>query len=223
MLPLTDLAPVLLSISIFIAASICCEIISRTPKLSWGPIDSVEIARKMIHAVSGVILAGFPWLIQSSMSGVVLAGLVAIVMITAYVLFQKNQIFGFFFAKRSGANWFVLALICCLPLLREHRLAFSAGFLVLGFADPLASAIGMRWPSQPFLRKSRLGSLTHFAVGLSILTVLMSLNGMSSVHAFLWASAMSLVATLFEAIATKGSDNLVVPVSVAMMFQLIVS
>lgn len=222
MLPLTDATAVMLSISFFVMMSLCCEVISRQ-NLGWGPLDSVEIARKIIHAVSGLILAVFPWLIQDSKSGIALALLVAAVMTLAYAQYRKTQRFAFFFAKRSGAQWFVMALILCLPLLRDHRLAFSAGFLVLGFADPLASAIGTRWPSEPFFKKSRLGSLTHFTVGLAILVVLMTANGMQTSHAFLGAALVSFVATLCEALATRGSDNLVVPVSVAMMFQLIVS
>lgn len=223
MLPQTDILAITFSILFFVLASFSSEGISRRQRFQWGPVDSVEIARKLIHATSGLILAGFPWFIQKPLSGLVLALLVAIVMSAAFILYQKRGLFSFFFAKRSGAQWFVVALIFCLPLLREHKLAFSAGFLVLGFADPMASAIGMRWPSQPFFKKSRLGSVTHFTVGLAILMVLMVVSGFNLVHAFLGATSVSLVATLCEALATRGSDNLVVPVSVAMMFQLIVS
>jgi len=174
--------------------------------------------------VSGVILAVFPWTIHTARAGTLLATLVSLVMLTAFFLFKRHGMFAFFFAKRDGAFWFVLALILCLPLLDKYPLAFSAGFLVLAFADPLATIFGSRWQSPPFFRKSRLGSFTHFIVSTVVLAGLITGSNLdlSNWEIVGLAVLIGALATVTEAVSTRGSDNLLVPVTVATLFQLLV-
>lgn len=121
--------------------------------------------------------------------------------------------------KSIGEIFFVIGIACaallCLP---AAPTAFVGGVLVLGLADTSASIIGRLWGGRAYhiFGETRTygGSLTVLVVSAVILVVL-------GMHPLFALCAGWLLAAV-EAIAPRGSDNVVLPVVAALLLLLVV-
>ena len=98
----------------------------------------------------------------------------------------------------------------------DHRI-FCLSFLILGFADPAAAFVGMSGQSRGFLRKSWSGFCAHSIIACSLLMgyFLMQYDW-AWYHALFLAIVFGLGLSCIEAISTKGTDNITVPLAASL-------
>ena len=90
--------------------------------------------------------------------------------------------------------------------------------LVMGYGDGFAAIVGKNIKSPSYkigknTKKTLLGSLTMFVISFVIIAVFLAFNG--TIYWIVKSLSIALAATVLEAIAIKGTDNIIVPLSVA--------
>lgn len=174
---------------------------------------SGEAARKTVHFLAVLVSIGhlflFESLWQSFISG-------AIMFFSLLVLRFIRPGFFLYRVKRKSLGELFLILGMAIPVLfGRDRISFSIiALLVLGISDSLAALIGScsRKPSILYNGKTVLGSFTFlvscgfFVFGGFILT-----DGPLSSLTFLRLLCLVLSVTLSEAVASRGFDNITVP------------
>jgi dolichol kinase len=171
--------------------------------------------RKLFHAFNGVaIAAGLVYLGPSRNQALVLLGGIAILLLLGDVLRLAhkgtNQLFFRAFSSLASpreakglasSTWYVFGIV--VALLLAPRPEVVSGVLVLGLADPAASAVGQKYGQKPFLGGTIEGTLVFVAVALAILILR---------HP--WPAALP--AAIFAAVAERRSwpidDNFTIPV-----------
>ena len=110
---------------------------------------------------------------------------------------------------------FVLLILVLWPV--DARAASVAGILAMGFGDAAASVVGRRWGRNPFLgEKTREGTAAMF--GFALVSILLGTGLVLGRIAWVPSVGAALAATVAEAPAGKGMDNLTVPAAGAMVF-----
>lgn len=116
---------------------------------------------------------------------------------------------------------FALVILVLWPF--GGRAASVAGLYAMGFGDALASVIGRRYGKHRYHggrgAKSYQGSLAMFVFSLA--AILLGTYPLLGFFAWIPALGAALVATLAEAPAGRGTDNLTVPVFTAVTFLLL--
>jgi phytol kinase len=122
----------------------------------------------------------------------------------------------------AGTIYFPLSFAALTLLLWpvEGRAAMVAGLYAMGFGDAAASVVGRRWGCHPYrvagARKSREGTLAMAAV--SFAAILLGTYPLLGQWAWLPTLGATGAATLAEAVAGRGLDNLTVPAAGAVAF-----
>lgn len=186
--------------------------------------------RRLVHVGTGLYVVVLPYLFDHVAPVLLLAGTFVLVngLTTA-----RGWLRGMHPASDTGWGTiaFPLALLVIAPLAwtpeRIHTLQIA--FLVLAVADPLASAVGERWP----VRVTRIGTATKslggsvaFLAAAFLLTAagLLLLGprsaGLPLPYLLLVASLASVVATAVEALGGRGWDNLFVVIAVVVVLLL---
>ena len=101
----------------------------------------------------------------------------------------------------ASSTWYAFGVFLVVAFAPMH-IAISA-ILVLGFCDPVASYVGVRWGQRPFLGGTVEGSTAFVIVAASILLLR---------HPPAIALGVAVVAGLMERISWPLDDNLTVPV-----------
>ncbi len=181
--------------------------------------------RRLFHAANGVLLAVTPGLLGLSRAmTVTLLGAAFLVALGLDLLRLRNPEWNasFFRAFRhlaspreakgiASSTWYMLGGALAWGLFPP--LYASAGLLVLGLADPVASVIGRVWGSFPLGKGSIQGSL---AFTLTAWIVLIVVTG--EVLPVLW---VAVGVALMEIVPGLVDDNLVVPLSTGTLLWLI--
>ncbi len=186
------------------------------------PIDS-ELARKATHIVGGVFAAALPIAFSRPFIAAFMVGL-ALVM---WVAGEKQLFHSIKSTHRAGRGelWFPIG-IAALALLESNDLRFVCGVLVLGISDALASIIGLRLGKRKYYLinnhwKTYVGSSVFFLSTITIISLVFnSLAGISLYANVVPLIIISLVLTLLEALSHKGQDNLLLPLSTALLLGL---
>lgn len=164
---------------------------------------SGEVARKLVHAGSGIAAAALPLLLSFEQ-------IVALALASAAVMMLVHR-FRLLAALNSvdrvsyGEVWFPLGIAGLAAFFPQ---AYVYGALVLGLADALAAVVGVRFggPRLPVVpRKTVSGSAAFVA---SAILVGVAVTG--SLSFVVIAAALAL--TVAEAVTSRGADNVVVPV-----------
>jgi dolichol kinase len=164
-----------------------------------------EVARKLVHATSAVLAACLPLLIsyrQIAFLGIGFA-------LGMGVLRRVRPLVSLTGVDRDsyGEIWFPLG-VGMLAALFPYSACYVYGTLVLGFADTAAALAGSRVPSRrlPFTRgKTVAGTLAFLMVSAAIGAAFTgALSAPALAAAFVLAAA--------EALASRGTDNAVVPI-----------
>jgi uncharacterized protein (TIGR00297 family) len=185
---------------------------------------SAEFTRKLVHISVAILVFFAPTLFTVPLAAIILA--------VTFILVNGAAIrFGLFRAIHRtarasyGTVYYPLAFLI-LVLIFWYRAPeiISLSIFVLGFGDAAAAIVGEthRSPSVYQLtgdKKSIEGSWTMFAV--STITLIAGIVHFRTVfdvpfvYVFSVAAAAAMVATAWEAISSRGLDNLTVPLSVA--------
>ncbi len=184
----------------------------------WGRV-SAEDSRRVVHAGVGVFVAVTPYLFERPDLVYVLA--VGFVIVN-YVTLRRGWLRGIHDTAWSslGTVTFPLALLpalaVCWTAAPGRLFALQLAFLILAFADPLASVVGTRLggeANEDVSIKTRVGSAAFF-----VSAVLLSLGALiwfrieekidwSGGEVVAAVFVVALVTTAVEALGRKGWDN----------------
>jgi phytol kinase len=180
-----------------------------------------EITRKFVHITVGTFVAFWPWILsRSQIELMAVAFLVVIILSRLFTVFSSIHLIG---RKTVGEIFFALS-IGGVALITSNRYIFMTAILQLSIADGLAAIIGTsfgrRFRYSIFgARKSLVGSLTFLVCSLAILVVYFSVSHASgALPTLIW---LPLVATVLENVGIHGSDNVLVPITVAVVLRLL--
>ncbi|MDR1426155.1 MAG: hypothetical protein LBJ08_00115 [Bifidobacteriaceae bacterium] len=164
-------------------------------------------ARKVLHSTAALTVVGASlWLGQRPF---VWTGLVFFGVMGASRLVPRGSMATL--AELRDSSWgevaFPLGTAAAAWLAPDLR-GFTAAMLVLGAADTAAGLAGRHWPKPRLLwGKTLAGSVACFAVGTVVLTM---------AEGWPYAVVLGAAATAAEAVSPRGSDNLTVPVILAL-------
>ncbi len=195
------------------AIVIISEYLGRSGKLGG------ETARKTVHILGGIFIASWPSFM--SFRTIELLSLVAIVVILAV---RYLKLFGSLHnVDRVSAGDIMFALgIFATALITSNKWIFAAAILQLSLADGLAALVGTHFKSQQLLRihgerRTVAGTLTFFIFSLLILMWLTLIVHSGLRELAVYTPWLALQATAIEFISIWGTDNILVPVYVALV------
>jgi uncharacterized protein (TIGR00297 family) len=190
---------------------------------------SAEVNRKLVHISVGVLIFFTPSLFESGIPPMALAIIFIIVNFVAIQLglFQGMHDTG---RKTYGTVLYPLSfLILILLCWNLDAKIISISMLTLALADAAAAIVGesLHGPHEFRLtsdKKSVEGSATMFVV--TFVVILIGLKFYFNHDAFTWgytfivSSSVAMTATAWEAMGSRGFDNLAVPLSVAFILNI---
>jgi uncharacterized protein (TIGR00297 family) len=217
-------------ISLFI---IVAEIVRKF--FGWSP----EATRKLVHILVGVLVFFTPMLFTTALPVVILA---IIFIVVNFASLKLGLLKGMQGTRRVnyGTVYYPLAFLILILLgWYEHKIIVITAIMVLAFGDSFAAIVGesLKLPHNYHLtrdRKSVEGSVTMFVV--SAFAIFGCLTFFSQVHingmdvyslsvgsAVVIALIAGAFATAWEAISSRGLDNLTVPFSSAFVLHYMLS
>lgn len=186
-----------------------------------------EFTRKFVHILVGIMMFFIPILLQSSLPMVLIA---AVFTIVNWVTVRQKLLPAMNGARDSyGTAYYPLAfLILVLFAWPGNIIIIIIAMLVLALADAAAAIVGesLSSPHKFSLTgdaKSLEGSLAMWVVSFLVIAVLLywppyqTFPGLSLTSALGYAVLAATIATAAETLSRKGSDNLIVPLSVALV------
>jgi len=176
-----------------------------------------ELTRKIVHVLVGVFVAFWPFFLSWRQIQVL-----SVLFLIAVLISIKLNVFNSIHAvaRNSVGEVLFAVVIGLLALFSTNQWIFAAAMLHLSLADGLAAVIGLAYGEHNRYRifgrtKSLAGSLAFFFASLIIMIWYVSFSGASpSVVKLL---ILPLAATLAESLSGEGTDNLVVPLLVALV------
>jgi phytol kinase len=192
---LIDVAMAIVAIAAVLAAG---ELGARRFRLSG------ELARKLVHAGSGIVAATLPLLV--SYGQIVAIALISAAVMTLAHRFRLLSALEGVERESWGEVWFPLG-IAALAALFPHR-PYVYGALVLGLADATAALVGVRFGRRrlPLVAgKTLWGSGAFYAA--AVLIGFVVAGELSP-----WVLAAAAALTAAEAVTSGGADNVVIPV-----------
>lgn len=188
---------------------------------------SPEWVRKLLHMGMGLVVLSFPWLFDRSWPVVVLAGVTSLGLLAVRVVKglrdRVGDVIGGVARESLGEIYFPIAVATLFVLtLHEEQpferraLLYCIPILVLALADALAALVGVRFGRLRYAtvegHKSTEGSFAFFTVAFgSTYVPLICCDATDQARVFLIGLLLGFLAMMFEAIAWRGLDNLVLP------------
>lgn len=183
-------------------------------ELLWRKkITSPETSRKLVHIVSGVVVAFLPF--YTSYRAIAILSL-----LFGFVLFLSSKFKIFKSIKqvkrRSVGEYMFALVILILALISPEPYIFMIAMLNLALGDGLAALIGEKFGKSNRYKilnnqKSIIGSSTFLLASLLILFMAINLNYLDFKFPLLFLPLILLTAENFF---SKGVDNLVIPIIV---------
>lgn len=181
-----------------------------------------EFSRKLIHISVGILLFFAPILVESSLPFVLIALLFIFV---NYIALKKGFLKGMHGERNTyGTIFYPLSfLILVLFAWQDYKLIIIISMMILAVGDALAAIVGQSLPkTHKYLliteQKTIEGSFTMFVTSTFIIFLVLQLNPLHSHFStqtspyILWIAIITAaISTGTEALSTKGSDNLSVP------------
>ncbi len=204
-----EIVNIAVATALLLAVLVLAEALRR--RRGTGP----EATRKLVHALSGLVAVTFPWLFASAWSVVVLTASYAVLIATTRRLGLLSSVHGV--SRRTEGGLHYPAGVLLLFLLAAHRPeAYVPAMLVLALADPAAALAGGPYGRNRYRvlggNRSVEGSLAFAACALPcVFLPLGFLTSLSPLSVLLWSLHVTLLATVLEALAPRGSDNLAIP------------
>ncbi len=185
---------------------------------------SPEFTRKFVHVSVGVLIFWAPWIFTSAVPALVLAALFVVMNLIAVELGLFKSIHG---TTRStyGTVYYPLAFLLLILLFwRTMPLILSVSMLVLALADAAAAIVGetVREPRTYKLssdKKTVQGTAAYIATAFVVVALGIRLIPSEANVEIGWtlviAAVAALVGAAWEALSSRGLDNLTVPLSTA--------
>lgn len=184
-----------------------------------------EIPRKIAHSWSCCVIAGF------EVFGLSLADLVPIAAAFCVLLFvvRRFKLMRSLVSvdRKTYGEVYLPVAVLILASLNIDAVAFSIAFLILGISDTAASLIGQMFRSPPYQlfgsHKTWAGTAaflvcTYFVLHMTLFGVM----GMPQVIFLIKIVCMSLLIALSESAGRHGSDNLLIPLTSALVIRVFI-
>jgi phytol kinase len=179
-----------------------------------------EVTRKLLHSGSGALTLTFPFLFRDLWPVLLLtgtsAGLLAAVRFVAPLRARLGAVANRVARPTLGELYFPLAVAVIFCFTRnEPPLLFVIPILILTLADSICAIVGGRYGTirLPRSRKTLEGSAAFAVVAfLCVHAPLLLWSDVGRAQTLLIAAAVALFATTLEAAASRGLDNLIVPI-----------
>jgi phytol kinase len=176
-----------------------------------------ELTRKMVHILVGIFVAFWPFFLSWRQIQFMSLAFLLVVMLSV-----KMQVFESIHAvSRNKVGEVLFALVIgILALITTKAWVFTAAMLHLSLADGLAAIVGLAWGENTTYKvmgrtKSIVGSLAFFFASVGIMIAYAAFSGLSySAVTLVW---LPVAATLAENFSGEGTDNMVVPLLVALV------
>ncbi|HSE29472.1 MAG TPA: hypothetical protein VLA77_02725 [Candidatus Saccharimonadales bacterium] len=176
-----------------------------------------EITRKVVHILVGVFVAFWPFFLTWTQIQLLSAALLVVVLISI-----KLNIFKSIHAVKRNAWGEVLfaVVVGVLATVAQDKFIFMAAMLSLSLSDGLAAVIGEKYGVKTqynvFGRtKSVVGTITFLVVEVLVMVGYSVFSGIApSFLIFVW---LPVLATIAENVSGNGTDNLVMPLLVALI------
>lgn len=176
-----------------------------------------ELTRKLVHVAVGSFVAFWPFFL--SWKHIQLLSLAFFVVVCVSI--RWNIFRSIHAVKRNAMGELLFAVVIgLLAVISTNPWVFTAAMLHLSLADGLAAVIGLGWGDTNRYKvlgrtKSIAGSLAFLVSSFAILALYGIFAGSST--SFLTLLWLPLVATATENIAVHGTDNLVMPLLIAIV------
>lgn len=181
-----------------------------------------EVGRKFVHITVGTFVAFWPYFLDWSEIRILSLAFFSVVLVALWT--KWFHAIGSVQRPTYGEIFFALS-VGLLTLITTSKGIYAAAILQMALADGFAAIFGTRYGTQNkyylFGRtKSLVGSATFFVISIGLLTgySLLSDNGLAWQYVIAGAAG----ATLLENIASLGFDNLLVPLSIGVMLQMLI-
>jgi phytol kinase len=176
-----------------------------------------ELTRKLVHVAVGTFVAFWPFFL--SWRQIQLLSLLFFIIVCISI--KLNVFRSIHAVKRNMLGELLFAIVIgLLALISTNEWVFTAAMLHLSIADGLAAVVGLGWGDSNSYKvwgrtKSIAGSVAFLVASFCILAMYGILaNSTTSFFTLLW---LPLVATAAENIAVQGTDNLVMPLLIAVV------
>jgi len=176
-----------------------------------------ELTRKLVHIVVGVFVAFWPFFLSWRQIQVL-----SFLLLVGVLVSVKFRMFGSIHAvSRNNLGEVLFALIIgILSIITSQRWVFTAAMLHLSLADGFAAIFGLAWGEGTTYKlmgrtKSIVGSLAFFFTSFAIMVCYTAFShaGFSSFNLV----GLPVLATIAENVSGEGTDNMVVPLLVALV------
>lgn len=176
-----------------------------------------ELTRKLVHILVGIFVAFWPFFLSWRQIQVL-----SLLFLITVVLSIRLQVFSSIHAvSRNNVGEVLFALVIgALALISSKDWIFTVAMLHLSLADGLAAICGLAWGEGSTYKimgrtKSLVGSLAFFFTSVLIMVCYAAFSGLNySSVTLVW---LPIAATIAENVSGEGTDNLVVPLLVALV------
>ncbi|MEK7594390.1 MAG: hypothetical protein AAB436_01990 [Patescibacteria group bacterium] len=182
----------------------------------WRTVHG-EMSRKFIHISVGCFVATWPFFLSwRQIQFLSIAFLIIVCLSKYFKLFQAIHSV----QRPTWGEIFFAASVGLITLITQDKWIYAAALLQMALADGLAAIIGVQFGNRRRYQvtghpKTVIGTLTFFAVSFAILLAYSRLSGTDlPVNSMVM---IGILASLIENLATRGLDNLLVPVLVALL------
>jgi phytol kinase len=188
-----------------------------------------EWVRKLAHIGTGGLSIALPWIFATSTPVFVLCGAsVALLLAIRFVPFVHRRLTGVLDGverESLGEICFPISVALLYQLSNGSKLLYAVPLLVLTLADTVAALTGAEYGKHSFAvgseRKSIEGSIGFFcAAFFSVHVILLVLTDAGRIESLLISLNIGILVMLLEAIAWRGLDNLIIPLSVFVLLRL---
>ena len=186
-----------------------------------------EITRKFAHFTATLSTITFPYLFDSHWYVLVLA---VVFFILLFISRNRTYLKSIHDIDRESLGSYLLPVAIYLTFLvselLDNQFLFILPILVLAISDPVAGILGINFQQHNHkiklfnwkLNKTWLGSFSFFVSCLIISIIALYFNQHSfTLKSFWLAVVVAIVSTLAEMLSWRGTDNLVIPMSVLLV------
>ncbi len=179
-----------------------------------------EIIRKLFHVGMGLVVISFPWLFREQWPIVLLslasAILFAVIKLTPRLRDGVGTVLTGVHRVSIGEVCFPVAVGALAVLYRGNTLLFVVPMLIMTLADAVAALVGIAYGKVRYVTsdgfKSAEGSIAFLSIAfLSVHVPLLLCTGIGRAQTLLIAMIVALLSMMIEAMASRGLDNLLIP------------
>lgn len=199
-----------------ILAGLCVLAISELVRMRLHITN--EDSRKTYHVVHALIFAAAPFLVSYR-----IIIILEILLLVEMILVKHLNLLPWLYkvGRISWGEYFGVAGVILIALMKPNKWVFLAAMLHLGIADAAAAIIGKRYGKKYQFKvfnqtKSIPGSLAFLIASIAVTTIVIVASS-SSNNALILLALVPPVMTMAEAASPFGSDNFVIPVLVTIL------